>query len=161
TSVAQQSGQPDASVVLKDAKKVDGLIPMYRKSGSLIAELSPAHFNRDFIVLISISKGIGEGPLLGGMSWGFGDDWLWQVRKVEDGGQIVRRNVRFKADAGSPEAQAVKFSYTDSVLFGVPIITTTPSGGTLIDLSPVFMSDLPQIGMVLPGFIFTPQRSSF
>ena len=32
------------------------------------------------------------------MSWGFGDDWVWQFRKVDDNVHIVRRNVRFKAD---------------------------------------------------------------
>ncbi len=77
-------------------------------------------------MLISIARGIGEGSLLGGMTWGFGDDWVWQFRKVGDNVQIVRRNVRFTADDGSPEEQAVKLAYTDSVLFSLPIVTTRP-----------------------------------
>ncbi len=92
------------------------------------------------------------------MSWGFGDDWLWQFRKVGDRIQIVRRNVRFTAAKGSPEEKAVKLAYTDSVLFSLPIVTIGPSGGTVVDLTPVFMSDLPQISTVLPGFAFAAEQ---
>ena len=45
-------------------------------------------------------------------------------------------------------------AYTDSVLFSLPMVTKGPQGGDLIDLTPVFMSDLPQISQVLSGFIF-------
>ena len=60
------------------------------------------------------------------MSWGFGDDWIWQFRKVDDHIHIVRRNVRFTAAKGSPEEKAVKLAYTDSVLFSLPIVTIEP-----------------------------------
>ncbi len=115
------------SEVLKDAKvTTEGLIKMHRKDGKLYGEITSSQLNKDFIVLISIAKGIGEGQLLGGMSWGFGDDWLWQFRKVDDNIHIVRRNVRFTATKGSPEEKAVKLAYTDSVLFSLPIVTHGP-----------------------------------
>ena len=47
--------------------------------------------NRDIMVAIAIARGIGEMPLVGGMTWGFGDDWVWQFRRVEDRIQVVRR----------------------------------------------------------------------
>ena len=52
-------------------------------------------------------------------------------------------------------------AYTDSVLFSLPVITKGPKGGDLVDLSPVFMSDLPQISQVLPGFMFSPDQSTW
>ena len=55
----------------------------------------------------------------------------------------------------------MQLAYTDSVLFSLPIVTTGPNGGDLVDLTPVFMSDLPQIGNVLPGFMFSPQKSTW
>ena len=61
----------------------------------------------------------------------------------------MRRNVRFRATPGSPEANAVQMAYTDSVLFALPVTTKGPNGGDLVDLTSVFMSDLPQIGSVL------------
>jgi hypothetical protein len=152
---------PPFAEVLGDAEVKDGLLKLFVKGGKLYGEIGQQHLNRDFIVLISIARGMGENPLLGGMTWGFGDDWLWQFRKVEDEIYIVRRNVRFTAAAGSPEERAVKLAYTDSVLFNMPIVTMGPAGGFVVDLTPVFMSDLPQISQVLGGFFFAANRSSW
>lgn len=152
---------PPYAAVLKDMKPVNGLLTMYNKGNGLIAELGPNDYNAEYMVLISISRGIAQGQLLGGMSLYFGDDWVWQFRKVDDNVHIVRRNVRFKANQGSPEAAAVQRSYTDSVLFSLPIIMKGPKGGDLVDFTQVFMSDLPQISMMLPGFGFSPQKSSW
>jgi hypothetical protein len=145
----------------KDAKTIEGLIKLYRKNENLYAEFHPALLDTDFIILIAIARGIGETPLLGGMSWGFGDDGVWQFRKTEDRIQIVRRNVRFKAAKGSPQEKAVGLSYTDSVLFSLPIISVNPGGGDVVDLGQVFMSDLPQISSILRGFTFARDRSTW
>jgi hypothetical protein len=160
TPAAKPKYPPHADV-LRDFTKVDGLLTLYHKDSKLYAEIQPSQLNRDFIVLTSIARGIGEGMLLGGMTWGFGDDWLWQFRKVDDGLHVVRRNVRFRAARGSPEERAVRFAYTDSVLFNLPIVTMGPSGGIVVDFSQIFMSDLPQIGSAIPGFVFSPSRSSW
>ena len=165
SSSASSSGSrprhPAYADVMKDFKTVDGLIKLHRKENQLYAEISPSQLNRDFIVLISISRGIADGNLLAGMSWGFGDDWLWQFRKVDENLHIVRRNVRFRAAHNSPEEKAVRLAYTDSVLFSLPIVTTGPSGSMVVDLNQVFMSDLPQIARVLPGFFFASNKSSW
>lgn len=152
---------PPFADVVKDYKVTDGLLKLYQKDNRLLAEVSPGQLNKDLLVLVSIAKGIGEGSLLGGMSLGFGDDWLWQFRKVGDGLHLVRVNTRFQATAGTPESSAVKNAYTDSVLYNLPIITNSPSGGYLVDLSPVFFSDLPQISLMMPGFMFSSDRSSW
>ena len=156
-----KGGKPPFAVALKDATKVNGLIPLWRKDDKVYAELTDSLLGKEFFVLISIARGIGDSFLLGGMSLGFGDDWVWQFRKVDDNIQIVRKNVRFFADKGSPEEKAVDLAYTDSVLFSVPIVTTGPAGGHVIDLAPIFLSDLPQISQQLPGFSFARDRSTW
>ena len=161
TASAPRPKYPPYADVTKDFTVVDGLIKLYRKENRLLAEITPAHMNKDFIVLTSIARGIGEGMLLGGMTWGFGDDWLWQFRKVDDNIHVVRRNVRFRANRGSPEEKAVKLAYTDSVLFALPIITMGSSGGVIVDMSQIFMSDLPQISQMLPGFSFSSTKSTW
>src|SRR3569623_931678 len=83
SSSASKQKHPPYSDVLKEFKAVDGLIKLHHKDNQVYAELSSSQLNRDFIVLISIAKGNGEGQLLAGMTWGFGDDWLWQFRKVD------------------------------------------------------------------------------
>src|SRR5687767_6476527 len=53
---AQQSAQskyPPFADVVKEAKQVSGLITVYQKGTKLLAEITPAQLDRDFIVLIS------------------------------------------------------------------------------------------------------------
>ncbi|HEX4000689.1 MAG TPA: zinc-dependent metalloprotease [Pirellulales bacterium] len=146
------------ATVIKNFKHIPGLIPLYEKEGDLLAEISPNHLNKDFIVVMSIARGIGEGTLLGGMTWG---ESLWQIRKVDDQIQIVERNVRFTAAKGSPEARAVDYAYTDSILFSLPIIANSPGGGYVVNFNQVFMTDLPEIARALPGYQFASNRSTW
>lgn len=150
---------PDHKTILKDAKTIEGMITLYRKDEKMFGELKGGHYSSEYIVLISIARGIGRGWLIGGMSWN--DDWVWTFRKVDERVHVIRKNVRFRAAKGSPEATAVRHAYTDSVLFSLPIITKGPQGGDLIDLTPIFMSDLPQISQMLPGFSFSAPKSSW
>lgn len=158
---ASRTKQVPFAELLKDIEPVDGLIKLYRKENRLYGELNASLFDRDLIVAISIARGIGEGMVLGGMSLGFGDDWIWQFRKADDKIQIVRRNVRFSAAKGSPEERAVRLAYTDSVMFSLPVATTSPAGNPVVELTPVFMSDLPQISTMLRGFQFSADKSSW
>lgn len=143
-------------------KKADGLWTVYHKDQRLLVDFSPAHLNRDFIIITSIARGISKMPVLGGMSWGFGDDVIWTFRQVGDKLHVVRRNIRFRANPGSPEGNAVDISYSDSILYALPIITRSPSGGMLVDLTRIFMSDDEQIGRFIgPGFGFAYDRSNW
>ncbi len=153
---------PPYDEFFKDAEAPQqGLIKLRRKDDQWFAELGPRQLDRDYIVLITIARGIGQTPIVGGFSWGFGDDAVWQFRKAGENIQLVRRNVRFTAQPGSPSERAVRVAYTDSVLFSLPIRTTGPDGAYVVDLTPVFMSDLPQIGLVLPGFTFAATKSTW
>lgn len=161
SGAAKPAAEPEYARFTKDATKIDGLITLYRKDDKLFAELNGGSYGTEYMVFLSIAKGIGSGSLLGGMSWGFGDDWVWQFRKVDNNVHIIRKNVRFRANKGSPEATAVMNAYTDSILFSLPVLTKGPGGGDLIELTPVFMSDLPQISRVLPGFAFAQNKSTW
>src|SRR4029434_9466923 len=72
---------PAYAAILKDASPKSGLWTVYQKGQNLYWEISSSDYSAQYIVLISISRGIAQGQILGGMSWGFGDDWVWQVRK--------------------------------------------------------------------------------
>ena len=158
---APKAKHPPYAEVLAGAETTEGFIKLHRKDSRLYGEISPMDLNRDIMVAIAIARGIGERPLLGGMTWGFGDDWIWQFRKVDDRIQIVRRNVRFRATGGVPQSSAIRMAYTDSILFSLPIVTESPGGGIVVDLTPVFFSDLPQISSVLRGFMMAPDRSTW
>jgi hypothetical protein len=143
------------------SKKIEGLWTLHTKDQQILAEITPGQLGQNFIVIVSISRGVSRGMVLGGMSWGFGDDVIWTFNKVGDKLHVVRRNVRFKAAPGSPEATAVKLAYSDSVLYSLPIVATGPSGGMLVDMTRVFLSDDQSIGRSLGGgFFFSPDRST-
>ncbi|HUG71393.1 MAG TPA: zinc-dependent metalloprotease [Pirellulaceae bacterium] len=152
---------PAYAALLKDAKTHTGMLTLYEKESKLYAEMSGSDYGSEYIVLISIAKGVGMSPLLGGYSWGFGDDWVWTFRKVDQNVHVIRKNVRFEAKKGFPESFALQNAYTDSVLFSLRIVSKGPKGGDLVDMTPIFMSDLPQISQFLPGFGFTADRSTW
>lgn len=160
-AAGDSSSGPSHTTLLKEAKSISGMWTLYEKETELYVELNPGDYGSEYIILISIARGIAQEPLVGGFSWSFGDDWVWQFRKVGKRVHIIRRNVRFKATKGSPEWSSVQNAYTDSVLFSLPIVTKGPKGGDLVDLSPVLMSDLPQISNFLPGFAFSASKSSW
>ena len=69
TTPETKGGKPAFAVLLKDATRLGGLIPLHRKDDKVYAELPESVMGKDLFVLISIARGIGERSVLGGMSW--------------------------------------------------------------------------------------------
>ena len=46
-------------------------------------------------------------------------------------------------------------------MFSLPVATKSSSGAYVVDLSPILMSDLPQISQVLRGFSFSRDKSTW
>jgi hypothetical protein len=149
------------ATLVKEATRAEGLLPLYRGEDMLYAEIPQKLLDKEFFVTIAIARGIGDRFLLGGVSWGDGDDWVWAFHKADDKLQVIRKNVRFFAKKGSPEEAAVDNAFTDSVLFSVPILAKSPSGGLLIDLTKIFFTDLPKISTQLAGFSFAKDRTTW
>lgn len=156
-SIPAQAQQPAATpskfeTLTTGMKKVDGLFTVYSKDQQILVDLKQSKLNQDFLMLSSIARGASQGMVLGGMTWG--DDVLWSFRKVGEKIHVLRRNVKFKAKAGTPEAQAVKLAYSDAVLYALPILTDTP-GGHLVDMTRIFLSDDELIGrMLVASFVY-------
>ncbi|MBI1348578.1 DUF5117 domain-containing protein [bacterium] len=153
---AQTSTPSKFDEAVKDMKKTEGMWTVYYKEQKVLVDLKQSQFNKDFLILTAIAKGVSSNNIIGGMTWG--DDVIWNFRKVGDKVHVLRKNVRFKARPGSPEANAVKLAYTDSVLYALPIVTDSP-GGHLVDMTRIFMSDDEQIGRFL-GASFVMDRST-
>ena len=85
---------------------------------------------------------------LGGITLNFGDQWLISFHRAGDRVLVVRRNVHVRAEKGSPQADAVKTSYTDSIIKALPIKSEKNDGqSVLVDLADLFMTDLADIGI--------------
>ncbi|MDR2344500.1 MAG: zinc-dependent metalloprotease [Planctomycetaceae bacterium] len=138
--------------VLPDAEKIDGLITLYRKKEQLFAEIKSSNLNTDYLIAIAVAKGSGSSVIGGFTLGGAGEDKLWQFRKVGDRIHVVRRNIKFKANPGTPEELAVDVAYSDNTVYSLPIVAAGDNGGDVIDFGSIFMSDLAGVGMYLGSF---------
>ena len=139
----------DFAKVIEDSKSYEGFFKLYQKKENLYCEIQPSQLDQPFLCMISLSRGLGTGSLISGMIM---DEWLLVWRRVGDRVHLVRKNVRFRADKGTPTAQAVDYSYSDSVLFSLKIESIHPQRRSLlVNISPVFMSDLPPMGGRIGG----------
>ncbi|HET6573704.1 MAG TPA: zinc-dependent metalloprotease [Fimbriiglobus sp.] len=135
---------PEFAKVVKGAKVQEGLFTLHHKDDNVYAELRPDQFDKPFLVPIAVAKGAG----MGGSTLNFGEEWVIAFKKVGDKVFVVRRNVRFTAKPGSPEAKAVDTTYSDSVLMAIPIKTVNPmKGTTVIDLNDIFFGDFANLGL--------------
>jgi hypothetical protein len=142
----------------------NGLFKMWYNDQRLLILIKSSDLDKEFIVLTSIAKGISRNDIIGGMYLGFDDDVIWVFKKVGDNLHVLRRNVRFLASPGTPEAEAVSMAYSDSVLYALPIVTDA-EGGHVVDFTRAFMNDDQMIGRSIgaPGmpFHFVPDRSTW
>ncbi len=136
----------DFNEVTRGADKVEGLFTLYTfKTGDHVyGEIRPDQFNQPLLVPITIARGLAQAghPV--------GDDEMVLIfKRVGDRIQLVRRNIHYKAPAGSSLDKAVKQNYTDSILMALPIVALNPmrGGSALIDFSDIFMTDFAQLGL--------------
>jgi hypothetical protein len=140
---------PEWEKVVEGAKELEGLFPLYynEKEQKLFMEIRQDQYDKELILPMAIARGAGL-MYLGGETLNFGDQWLISFHRAADRILVIRRNVRFKAEAGSPQADAVKLSYTDSVIKALPIKSEKGGGHqVLVDLADLLMTDLAKIGI--------------
>ena len=85
---------------------------------------------------------------LGGATLNFGNQWILSFQRAADRVLVIRKNTRVKADDGSPQADSIKVSYSDSVIAALPVTAEDPNDHkVLVDLGDLFMTDLAGIGI--------------
>ena len=138
---------PDFNAVVKGSKLIDGLFTLHLKDEQLLAELAPQHLDKPYLLPIAIAKGAG----VGGTTLNFDEQWVIAFKRVGDKVFVVRKNVRYTAKGGTPEAKAVDTTYTDSVLAALPVKALNPlKGSVVVDFAPLFFTDFANLGA---GFV--------
>ncbi len=140
---------PEWSKVTEGAKMLEGLFPLYynEKDQKLFMVIQQKQYNEELILPISIARGAGS-MFLGGDTLNFGNQWILSFQRKADRILVIRRNVKVKADDGSPQADSIKVSYSDSVIASLPIKSEENHGDrVLVDLADLFMTDLAGIGV--------------
>src|SRR5690242_12363067 len=91
---------PDFDKVVKGAKEIDGLFKLWfnEKEDRLFAEIKNSQLNRPFLCPMAIARGMG----MGGYTLNFDEQWVLLFKRVSETRlHLIRRNVHFKAAAGS------------------------------------------------------------
>ncbi|PSB33586.1 zinc-dependent metalloprotease [Stenomitos frigidus] len=150
----QESSKPASfDQVVKGTKQLKGLFTLYRDeaAGKLYAEIQPEQLNVNYLCTITMESGIGQGGIYGGLPL---EDFLFTFRRVGNKLQFVVPNVFFRTRPGDPLQRSVKRSFSDSVLQALPIRSTHPKRKSfLVDLSPLFLSDLPGLSQSLSSML--------
>lgn len=138
--------------VIKNTEKLEGLFTVYQeKNGQQIyLEVKPEQLNRDFLCVITLSSGIGQAPLLRGMPL---QDMMFYFQRVQNQVNFVVRNVKFRTELGDPLQRSLDTSFSDSVLYSLPIKSINPTNQSLlISLKEMLMTekDLSQLSDYLP-----------
>ncbi len=156
---AQAPGATEVSKADRMAKAYDeavkestlhaGLFQLRKKDGNLYAELRKQDLGKSFLVFAQIAQGVAQGGLLGGMMRSWADEWVFEFRRVDDSVQVVRKNVRFTAKKSSPLEEAVKISFSDSIMASLDIVGESKAGNVLVKLDGLFLSDILDLGSEL------------
>ncbi len=138
--------------VIKNTEKLEGLFNLYRKkdSAQIYLEIKPEQLNQNFLCIVTLNSGIGQAPLLRGMPL---QDIMFYFQQVQNRVHFVVRNVNFRTEVGDPLQRSLDTSFSDSVLYSLPIKSIHPTRKTLlISLNDLLMTekDLSQLSDYLP-----------
>lgn len=153
-AVAAQAAQPKQpgefpsfDEVTKDMVATTGLMTFYRYKESdltkdqtkLLCVIPKGLLKQDLLLGVNLSRGN-----LAGFQWLDG-----LVRWEQVGRQIalVAPDTRFVEKPGSPISEAVTRTYRPSFIFSLPIVTLTPQGDPVIDLSQAVFSPAPLVDL--------------
>ncbi len=140
---------PAFATVIKDARRSEGLLPVWQREDKVWIELAEADFNVPFFLSPKIAGGIGEGRISGGLMLGNGA-WV-EFRRVHNQVQLIERNADYVARAGTPEARAVAAAYSPSRIASTAVASAPhPERKTvLVDAAALLMGDWPGLASAL------------
>lgn len=132
----------DFAEVTKDTQKSEGIFTIYRHKhkNKIYLEIKPEQLQKNFIATSTLESGIGEKGIYSGMPL---QDFLFYFQKIDNQIQFVVRNVNFRTRKGDPQARSVARSFSDSVLYTIPIKSINSQRKTiLVDLGDLLLTDL-------------------
>ncbi|AFZ55959.1 zinc-dependent metalloprotease [Anabaena cylindrica FACHB-243] len=142
TKPSPEDGLESFDEVVKDSQKLEGLFTLYRQKekNKIYLEIKPEQLQKNFLATATLESGIGEGGIYSGMPL---QDFLFYFQRVDNNLHFVVRNVNFRTRQGDPQARSLARSFSDSVLYTIPIKSINSERKTiLIDLGDLLLTDL-------------------
>ncbi|MGE5087646.1 MAG: zinc-dependent metalloprotease, partial [Candidatus Levyibacteriota bacterium] len=142
---AAQAAKPFAEVV-KGAKESAGLFNLWHKDDKVWIEIAPDQFDRPYFFKSALNQGIGENRLFGGaMTYPVGVAQIVVFHRHGNTVQLIAKNEKYTARAGTPEARAVAAGFSDSLLATAPVASqpNPERKSILIDANALLFADIP------------------
>ena len=151
----------------KTATIQPGVIDLVRKDDDLYLDLRPENFDRTYIVLPSIERGVGGEAFAGRVYEPFEVTFKLVGKRV----LWITPNTRYVAPAGSAAANSLAISVASSVILSTPIVAEDPAKSHIVVAPSVFLTDFEGIGTdlgrggaappSLPGLLLLTVRPSY
>ncbi|HEY4441684.1 MAG TPA: DUF5117 domain-containing protein, partial [Candidatus Elarobacter sp.] len=150
----------------KGATVQSGVIDLIRKDDDLYFDLKPENFDKTYIIMPSIERGVGNGAFAGRVY----DPIQVTFKKVGKRVLWITPNTRYVAEKGSTAANSLAISVADSVILSTPIAADDGDKKQHIVVAPsLFLTDFEGIGQELgrgtgpslPGLLLIVARPSF
>jgi len=141
--------------ILKDAKSTPGFFTLHQKEDKIWLEILPSQLGKPFFMSYNIPRSIGERGLYGSQ---MGGSKLVEFQKVGNQVQLIAKNTQFFAKEGTPQAQFVSESFSDSLLSSAAM-ASAPNPETksiLIEANTLLFTDIPGYQTRLEGAFRMP-----
>ncbi|MBI4242720.1 MAG: zinc-dependent metalloprotease [Planctomycetes bacterium] len=137
--------------VLKDTEPKDGFFKMhFKRDRSLLLEIKPDQLDKDFGLILHVSRGIGE-SIQNGLP--LSDTRLMRCRRIGDQVQLLQMNPRFIADAGSPMKLSLDSNVGNSIVAIFKIESENKENkNLLIDFTGFVVSDYSDFGRWIKSY---------
>ena len=128
--------------ILKDAKSTPGFFTLHQKDEKVWLEILPSQLEKPFFFSYNIPRSIGERGLYGSQ---MGSSKLVEFRKIGNQIQLIAKNTQFFAKEGTPQAQFVSESFSDSLMSSAPMVSAPhpETKSILIEANSLLFSDIP------------------
>ena len=148
-------GQPPAfATVIKDAKRSDGLIPLWRKDEKVWLEIDPALLDKPLMFSVNIANSVGERGLHGST---MGPSWLASLVKTTTTQiQLQALNAEHIA-TGTAQQHALAQNFSRSLLASMPIASAAhPESKALLVDAAFLLADIPSYSRALEAAFRLP-----
>ncbi|MBA4176119.1 MAG: metallopeptidase [Leptothrix sp. (in: Bacteria)] len=113
------AARPDPSApkafaeVIKDAKRQDGFVPLWRKDEKVWLEIAPERIGKPMLMSINVAESVGERGLYASQ---MGPRWMVEFRKIGNQVQIVAQQLAFRAPNDPASGRSVGQAFSDSLI---------------------------------------------
>ena len=141
--------------ILKDAKSSPGFFTLHQKDEKVWLEVLPSQLNQPFFFSYNIPRSVGERGLYGSQ---MGGSKLVEFRKIGNQIQLIAKNTQFFAKEGTPQAQFVSESFSDSLMSSAAVVSAPhpETKSILIEANALLFSDIPGYQTRLEGSFRMP-----